>query len=378
MLDYERIVGSIYDCAANPELWPDTLGQVRDSVGGAYALAAFVDMTELALGRPTSFKRVNSTWDEAWLRKLEILSDKLPNGGGVAGAEIDRSWTQLTRATEAEFQTTEFYNVWAKPQGLRDVVNTPYLLRSTMIGMLSVPCFATREPYTTSECELIERITPHVRRAMLINDMTDKGNLALALYRKVLDQLSVAVFVLGLGRRIAFTNASGDAMLSDGNHVRSASGVLTAQRIIGAPSALDEAIDRAAAGDTAIGISGIGVPLVGANGERSAAYVLPIVGKDIRGDMGKGHCAVFISQRGEQQPMAIEILRTVFDLSPTEARVTTLIAKGEGPAMIAESLAISINTVRSHLARAFAKTNTTDQTSLGALVNKLMPPIVEK
>jgi DNA-binding CsgD family transcriptional regulator len=40
----------------------------------------------------------------------------------------------------------------------------------------------------------------------------------------------------------------------------------------------------------------------------------------------------------------------MFDLSPTEARVATLIAKGEGPAMIADSLAISINTVRSHLA----------------------------
>jgi DNA-binding CsgD family transcriptional regulator len=120
------------------------------------------------------------------------------------------------------------------------------------------------------------------------------------------------------------------------------------------------------------------VPLVGANGERSAAYVLPIAGKDIRGDLGKGHCAVFISQRGEQQPMAIEILRTVFDLSPTEARVATLIAKGEGPVMIAESLGITVNTVRSHLARAFSKTGAGDQTALGALVNKLMPPIAEK
>ena len=23
MFDYEKLVGSIYDCAANPELWPD-------------------------------------------------------------------------------------------------------------------------------------------------------------------------------------------------------------------------------------------------------------------------------------------------------------------------------------------------------------------
>jgi DNA-binding CsgD family transcriptional regulator len=378
MFNYEKLVGSIYDCAANPELWPDALGQVRDSVGGAYALAGFVDMTDVVLGRPPYIKRVDSGWDKEWLGKLELILRNLPQGGGLTDTDVDSTWTQLTRTSEVEFQTTDFYNHWVKPQGLRDTINTPYVQRSTMVGLLSIPCYATREPYSSSECELIERISPHIRRAMLINDITDKGNLALALYRQVLDQLSVAVFVVGLGRRIVFTNASGDAMLSEGNHVRSVAGAITAQRIIGAPSALDEAIDRAAAGDTAIGISGIGVPLVGANGERSAAYVLPIAGKDIRGDMGKGHCAVFISQRGEQQPMAIEILRTVFDLSPTEARVATLIAKGEGPAMIAESLAISVNTVRSHLARAFSKTGAGDQTALGALVNKLMPPIVEK
>ena len=376
MFEYDRLVGSIYDCAANPELWPDTLCRIRDAVGGAYALAGFADMTDVALGRPPYTKRVSSPWDEDWLRKLELMLKNIPQGGGLTDTEVDKSWTQLSQVTEKEFQTSEFYNFWAKPQGLRDTINTPYLQRSTLVGMLSIPCYATRQPYSTAECELIERITPHVRRAMLINDLADKGNLALTLYRQVLDQLSVAVFVVGLGRRIVFTNARGDTMLSDGNHVRSAAGTLTAQRIIGAPSALDDAIDRAAAGDTAIGISGIGVPLVGANGERSAAYVLPIAGKDIRGDMGKGHCAVFISQRGEQQPMAVEILRTVFDLSPAEARISTLVAKGDGPASISKNLGITINTVRSHLSRAFSKTGTSDQTALGALVNKVMPPVV--
>ncbi len=378
MFDYDKTVGSIYDCAANPELWPDALGQIRDAVGGAYALVGFVDMTDVALGRPPYAKRFNTAWSEDWLVKLDLILKDIPLGGGLIGADVDRSWTQLTRLNEADFHASEFYNFWAKPQGLRDTLNSPYLLRSTMVGMLSIPSFATREPYGTVECQLIERLTPHIRRAMSINDMTDKGKLALALYRQVLDQLSVAVFVVGLGRRIIFTNASGDAMLSYGNHVCSNAGTLSARHTIGSLAALDEAIDRAASGDTGIGISGIGVPLVGKNGERSAAYVLPITGKDLRGDLGKGHCAVFISQRSEQQPMAIEILRTVFDLSPAEARVSVMIAQGESPAMISKSLAVSINTVRSHLARSYSKTNTIDQTSLGALVNKLMPPIVEK
>ena len=76
--------------------------------------------------------------------------------------------------------------------------------------------------------------------------------------------------------------------------------------------------------------------------------------------------------------MTIEMLRSMFDLSPAEARVSSLIAKGDGPAIISESLGITINTVRSHLAHVFSKTGATDQSSLGALVNRLLPPISEK
>jgi DNA-binding CsgD family transcriptional regulator len=134
-------------------------------------------------------------------------------------------------------------------------------------------------------------------------------------------------------------------------------------------------LDRAAKGDNAIGISGIGVPLIGNDGDRAAAYVLPIAGKDLRGDLGQGHCAVFVARRGEQQPMAIEILRTLFDLTVAEARIASLIAKGDGPQAIAEALGVSVNTVRSHLQSAYAKTSAPDQTALGALVNGLMPPV---
>ncbi len=378
MFDYDRIVGSIYDCAANPELWLNTLCDIRDAFDGAYALVAFADISGMALGQPPAIVKHNSPWDETWLKQMEAAVAKIPGGGGIFDVGLDVAWTQLGRIDEAAFKSTDFYRTIVQPQGLRDTMNTTYVQRTGFLGMLSTPSYAKREPFGTKEILLAQRLTPHIRRAMLINDLTDKGKLALALYRQVLDQLSVAVFVVGLGRRIVFTNAAGDAMLSEGNHVHSVAGALNAQRIVGAPAALDDAIDRASKGDVAIGISGIGVPLVGANGERSAAYVLPIAGKDIRGDLGKGHCAVFISQRGEQQPMAIEILRTVFDLSPTEARVAQLISNGDNPSMIAESLNLSINTIRTHLAKSFAKTGTGDQTALGALVNKLMPPIIEK
>lgn len=375
MIDFDDLVGAIYDCAANPELWPDTLAVIRDALGGAYALLAYIDVSNVTAGsRPFTFRR-NSPWDEDWLLKLEANLMSLPQGGGLYDTGVDMAWTQLTRSDEAEFQTTDFYKFWVQPQGLRDTINTPYLHRPTMTGMLSVPSSVSREPYGDVECRLMERLAPHIRRAMLINEATDSGRMGVALYRQVLDTLSVAVFVLGLGRRVVFCNSSGDAMLRDGSLLSLQNSMLQAKRAIGSETALDDAIDRALKGDVAIGISGIGVPLLGNDLERAAAYVLPISGNDVRSAMGPGHCVVFVARRGEQQPMVLEVLRTLFDLTPTEARVAFLLSKGDGPKNIGQALDISINTVRTHLKHAFAKTSTADQTALAGLVNGLLPPV---
>ena len=97
MFDYEKLVGSIYDCAANPELWPDTLGSIRDAVGGAYALVGFVDTSEMIYGRPPFTVRRNSAWDEDRLVQLEAILNMVPDGGGMFDTGVDVAWTQLTR-----------------------------------------------------------------------------------------------------------------------------------------------------------------------------------------------------------------------------------------------------------------------------------------
>jgi DNA-binding CsgD family transcriptional regulator len=204
-----------------------------------------------------------------------------------------------------------------------------------------------------------------------------KGNMALALCRQVLDTISSAVFVVGLGRKLMFANAAGDVLLREGGMLSTTNGALTARHGAGRASALEQAIDRALQGDAAAGVSGIGVPLVGADGERAAAYVLPVAGQDFRGCLGPGHCAVFIAQRGEHQPMAVEMLRTMYDMTHAEARVAYFVSLGRRPSDIADCLGISMSTVRSHLKHAFSKSETCDQSSLGALVNQLLPPITQ-
>ena len=372
---YDRLVGQIYDCAANPELWPETLSAMRDSMGAAYVLIGFADFSPLEHGGlPTNVYR-HSPWDEARLGELAQTMTTIPGGETIFQTDIDIAWTQMSQVSEEEFHQSDFYLSWAKPQKLRDCLVTKYLKRRSLMGMVSLTVPEGRPLITIEERIFVDRLSPHFRRAMMINDMVDKGKLALALYRKVLDSMSVAVFVVGAGRRMAFCNGSADEMLSAGNFLELSSGVLAASRGNGAAAALNEAMDRAMKGDASIGLSGIGVPLTGIEDDRAAAYVLPITGNDLRGELGKGYAAIFVARRGEQQPMAIEILRTVFELTQQEARIAALIAKGDNPPAIAAAMELSINTVRTHLAHAYAKTGTNDQLGLAATINALIPPL---
>jgi DNA-binding CsgD family transcriptional regulator len=371
----EKLVSLIYDCAVNPELWPNTLGVIRDSVEAAYAALNCAATTNGAHPLPSHWIKCNGQADDAWLDRLKVLSHKIPHGAELFNLPVDVSWTPLSQMSEPEFQQSEFYHEWVKPQNLRDFLSLNYLKRSPTNGYLTIPTSAKRAPVTSDNRQLVEKLSPHIRRALLINDLTEQSNLANSICRRLLDKLSVAVFVIGPGRHLQFANSAGEKLLLVGDKISASGGLLQVPKLRGNCSTFNEAIDRALNNNCCESFAGSAVQLIGNDGERAVAYIWPVTRESA---LEPSHCAVFISQRAKQHPMAIEILRTVFDLSPAEARVCTLIARGDRPAIIAENLGITINTVRSHLAHSFSKTGASDQTALGALVNNLMPPIIEK
>jgi DNA-binding CsgD family transcriptional regulator len=224
---------------------------------------------------------------------------------------------------------------------------------------------------------LVSRLSPHIRRAVSINSMVDRSNLALTLYRQVLDALTVAVLIVDASGRLVYGNALGDAIQSKGDFIAFQNGHVRARRGEGMPDYLQPAIAKAAHGAGSLGISGIGVPLTGPAGERASAYVLPLDGKDLRGEISPGHAAIFIAQRKEQQPMAVEILRTIFGLTPSEAKVTYAVVRGEALAAVAAVQGTTVNAVRYHLKNAYSKVGVHDKTALAARATALIPPIAE-
>jgi DNA-binding CsgD family transcriptional regulator len=72
--------------------------------------------------------------------------------------------------------------------------------------------------------------------------------------------------------------------------------------------------------------------------------------------------------------LATEMLRSMFGLTVSEARVALMIAKGENPQMISAAFGIKVNTVRTHLKHCFAKIDAPDQIAMAGCINAMLPP----
>lgn len=64
----------------------------------------------------------------------------------------------------------------------------------------------------------------------------------------------------------------------------------------------------------------------------------------------------------------LKFAQTVFGLSEGQTRVAGHIARGEGPKALAETMGISVNTVRTHLSRLYEKTGVSTQAALVRLL----------
>jgi DNA-binding NarL/FixJ family response regulator len=81
--------------------------------------------------------------------------------------------------------------------------------------------------------------------------------------------------------------------------------------------------------------------------------------------------AMFIFEPEKRLAPEIDLLRTFYGLTSAEAQLACALAHGETVESYGEQRRLTANTVRTHLKRALAKTETHQQSQLVALVAKL-------
>ncbi len=115
--------------------------------------------------------------------------------------------------------------------------------------------------------------------------------------------------------------------------------------------------------------SGGGLNVTRANGRRALqVLVSPIRTLQSLHVGERAVAAIFVTDPEQISEKPEVVLVRLYGLTPAEAKVAALIVRGASARQAAEALAISYNTVKSHLKRVFAKTGTNGQGDLIRLV----------
>lgn len=374
-------IGAIYDSAVEPALWPKALEACCGLIGATLGSLSLYDLQ----GQKKHF---TARWggDPYWMDLLSAKYARLDpfwevyptfQVGDVANTAI---LVRRLGAEESEVRRLPFFTEWAEPAGYRDVAAGILLRSPARSGTFELFVPPTREPVGPNDLAIAALLMPHMRRAATIADLMDMRSLAASAFEAALEALSAAVVLVDADSRILHANHAARGMFSAGRPVLSQRGALAA-REAEATAAIRAAIARAALDERALGYGGIGVPLRSPDGQgplHCVAHVLPLRSGDLRPGLSLAAAAVFVTPAAENAVPPFEALAALYDLTPTEARVMIEIASGQNRARAATALGVADSTVKTHLARVFEKTRTSEQSELARLVSALSSPAVAR
>lgn len=371
--EQSALIGSIYDCALDPDLWPATLEKICSVLKGHSAGIVLLDFkgTDDRLVRdwgPTT------TWAERMASVFESVKRIHRQFLGMRGARLAEP-ILLPRdlAPQVNVFSTPFYTEWAAPQKIHQVMEAVALSEPTRLGLFCITRQEHMGYFTDEQVALLRHLAPHIRRAITISDLLDLRTVERQAFAAVIDSIQTGICIVGAGGEILHANVAAKEMLekqtpirAEGGRLRGVDKQVTAELL--------EAVAAAQQDEAEIGANGIGVPLRGAEHSPSVAHVLPLARGDIRTRLvPQALAAVFINGDGPASFVDLDAIARSFEFTPSETRLAGELLAGRTLAEAAGTLGVGESTVKTHLQNVFAKAGVARQVDLVSLLQRLSP-----
>ena len=364
------LIGDIYDAVLDPSQQIDVIEKIASFSGGHSGGL----LSKHSQGYSQHYCYIGADPDS-----LQSYSESYPKLDPTT-ATHSYGVAQVVSATDVvpreEFRRGRFYREWARPHGWVDVASAVVEKSATSCTFLSV---VRHEASGVVDDEMRRRmalVLPHVRRGYLIGKTINLGQAEAACFSDILDGLSAGMILVdGIGR-VVHANAAGNAILGAADFLRTVHGRIVASDA--ATNAAFRAILAAAdAGDAAIGVRGIALPLTTHDGERYVAHVLPLT-SGVRRQAGLAFNAVaalFIRKAALEPSAAPDVIGRMYKLTPAELRVLLAIVDVGGVPEVAAAFGVASTTIKTHLNRLFEKTGVSRQADLVKLVAGFSTPL---
>lgn len=357
----EKILDSIYAAAGDQTRWKEMLlglAQQMDATAATIIqLENWKGHLEVSIGAAEDAKLLYDTHYGALDSWTHASRGKVFEGWVWAGEEL---------VPAAELAKSEFYADFLRHFSMFHEAGTCLQKQGSFLAVLSVLRDRCQPAFDGEAAIFLGMVSPHLRRGLQLHrkmlDLQEKNDTLSAAFDAVL----TGVVLLGSSGTVLAVNRAASEICANSKCLQ-----LSPTAIRATESKADRALQRtiALAKDPRLGNSGGGVIRI----NRESGEPLVVVVSPIRtGDWPVGtSVGVFITDPDFHQSSTPQILQAAFGLTPAETRLASVLAQGFSLAEASEQLHVSLNTVRTQLKNLFAKTNTSRQAQLAALLSKL-------
>jgi DNA-binding CsgD family transcriptional regulator len=352
-----ELVDRIYECSLVPELWPyvlEELGRIAEGTGGSL----FISKANLQYwtASPENRERMKTFVNDRWFSRGQVVAR-------LFGARHSGFLTDLDIFAPNELDQEPLYRDMWRPLGIGWVVGTAIPIPTGENVILVMTRRTERGPVERSIVEKLDELRPHLARSAFLS-----ARLQLERARVASETLAV------IGLPALVLDEQGKVLAA--NHLIEALTGYVQWRAHDRLSLSDRAADQLLREAVAT------IDLVGGLGIRSfpvrdtgadammVAHIVPIrlSARDIF-----VRCAAVLVLTPVALPQAppVELVQSLFDLTPAEARVARGLAAGKTVDDIATAGGTSTTTIRTQVRGVLEKTGCNRQVDIVALLTAI-------
>lgn len=365
MVDLKSTIEEIYQASITPERWYDVLRRLAE-ISDAEGALLFTWGAGLMqwICSPQIFPVVQQWISSGWVNRnsRERLIAKLE----------PRFLTDFDGFTPEELESDPFYNEFLRPHGLGWCVGTVIHPPAGDPVVLSIEKAYDKGPVERTAVDTLNSLRPHLERAASLSAAAGREN-ARAIVG-LLQNIGVPAAVLRRGGQSMVVN---QLLLNCAPTI----GISTDRRVTFSDPEAHAAFAKALAliADPLSGVSRRSLVISDSHHSPHLSAHLIRFDDSARRIFSEAETILIVIHEKDQPALEPSLLTTLFDLTPTEARIASLLVRGHSVRSIANMQGVETNTIRMQLKSVFNKTGIHRQAQLvsfltqkplGLLINK--------
>lgn len=347
------LIDRIYEASVVPELWPsvlDELATVAEARGGLlFSARKVLFWTASSSVREVFEAYVNDGWFTRCPRRLCIMNQAEPS-----------FFVEQDFWSEDQINADPIYRDFFRPRGLGWSAGTGLKVPTGDNIVFSIERALERGPIEAEFVDRLNELRPHLARSALVTARLGLQRAQGA--TEALTRLNLPALLLNEAGTVVEANALAQALPEQVKYGVNNRLLLTDRR----------AQDMLAAALAAIAASpdgrGFTFPLRDEVGRPVKVLHLMPVSRSAHDIFGQSFALLMMTPVSSERAPSVDLLRSLFDLTPSEARVARALATGKTPEEIAAEGEVSITTVRTQLRRVLEKTGCARQAEVAALL----------